>query len=104
MLSLIASYGAPLHRNYLYARILRDGSAPTWADVASDLGLSRPETEAALDKLAADHDAVLLPTATGSVSRSYILMAHPFSNLPTARTIPAPKKPAVRATSPTPAG
>ena len=86
MFMLAAASGAPLHRNYVYARILRDGSAPTWADFTRDLGLSRSETESALNKLAADHDVVLLPTATGGASRSYLLMAHPFSNLPTAHS------------------
>lgn len=82
LLPLVAS--ASVHRNYVYAHLLRDGSAPTWADLARDFGLDRRETEEALDQLAADHDVVLLPTATGAPSRSYILMAHPFSNLPTA--------------------
>ena len=76
--------GAPLHRNYVYARFLRDSSAPSWADFIHDgLTSDRTETEAALGQLAKDHDVVLLPTATGDTSFSYILMAHPFSNLPT---------------------
>ena len=36
-----------------------------------------------LDQLADDHDVVLLPHANGERSTSYLLMAHPFSNLPT---------------------
>ena len=77
--------GAPLHRNYVYARFLRDGVAPSWVDFIQDgLTTYRAETEAALEQLAADHDVVLLPSATGASSKSYILMAHPFSNLPTA--------------------
>ena len=83
-LTMLEAFGAPLHRNYVYARFIRDGMAPTWADFTSDLDLNRGDAEAALRKLAADHDVVLLPSATGQASQNYILMAHPFSNLPTA--------------------
>ena len=79
-------HAAPLHRNYIYAHFLRDGSAPTWADLARTFGLDRAETDAALEQLAADHDVVLLPHASGVPSKNYILMSHPFSNLPTAHT------------------
>ena len=40
---------------------MRDGSAPTWADFARAFDLDRSGVEAALDKLAADHDVVLSP-------------------------------------------
>ena len=83
-LAALQAVGAPLHRNYVYAKLLRDGKAPTWADFARDLDLDRSGAEAALQKLAADHDVVLLPSTSGAASQSYILMSHPFSNLPTA--------------------
>ena len=77
---------APSHRNYVYSHLLRDGTAPNWSDFARDFGLSRAGTDAALAQLAADHDVVLLPHVSGTPSRNYILMAHPFSNLPTCHT------------------
>ena len=84
LISLGAAAAAPLARNYVYAHFLRDGIAPTWADFYRDLELeSREETEAVLEKLADDHDIVLLPHTNGGRSTSYMLMAHPFSNLPT---------------------
>ena len=83
LLLLDRASGAPLHRNFVYAHFLRDGSAPTWADFARAFGLDRAETDAALEQLASDHDVVLLPHATGAPSKNYILMSHPFSNLPT---------------------
>ena len=77
---------APLHRNYIYAHFLRDGRAPTWADFARDFGLDRAGTDAAFERLASDHDVVLLPHISGVSSKNYLLMAHPFSNLPTCHT------------------
>lgn len=81
---LLLATGAPVYRNYVYAAIMRTGAAPTWADLSRDFMLDRGEVAAVLDGLAAAHDVVLLPGASGAASRSYILMAHPFSNLPTA--------------------
>ena len=75
---------APLHRNYVYAHFLRDGTGPNWADFTRELSMKRSDVEDALDALAKDHDIVLLPSVTGSPSRQYMLMCHPFSNLPTA--------------------
>lgn len=86
LLLAASAAAAPLHRNYVYSHFLRDGSAPTWADFARDFGMSRSETDAALEQLADDHDVVLLPHISGGSSRNYILMAHPFSNLPTCHT------------------
>ena len=72
---------APAHRNYVYAKLLSTGAAPTWADFMNDLSLSREEATRALEALAAAHDVVLCPQQRGT--GDYILMAHPFSNLPT---------------------
>ena len=83
LLLIAGASAAPLHRNYVYARFLRDGSAPTWADLARDFALSREETDAAFEQLAVDHDAVPLTSISGASSKNYLLMAHPFSNLPT---------------------
>ena len=74
--------GAPPHRNYVYAKLLGEGVAPTWADFMGDLELTREEARDALHELDAAHDAVLLPQQLGRRSE-YILMCHPFSNLPT---------------------
>jgi len=70
------------HRNYVYKKLLLTGVAPSWADFMRDLGLSRAEATQALETLAAAHDVVLLPNQRGAGS-SYVLMAHPFSNLAT---------------------
>jgi hypothetical protein len=72
---------APPHRNYVYAKLLLHGAAPTWADFMRDFGLTKDEALHALETLAASHDVVGLTTQQGVAT--YILMAHPFSNLPT---------------------
>ena len=71
---------APPHRNFVYEGFLRDGRAPTWADFMRRFDLSREQAHAAMLRLAADHDVVLLrPDGTSDL----ILMAHPFSNIAT---------------------
>jgi len=81
-----AARGAPVHRNYVYAKLLADGNAPTWAELMSAFQLTRHEVGAALRKLDDDHDVVLLPQQLSRRSE-YILMCHPFSNLPTHHTV-----------------
>jgi len=77
-----AALGAPPHRNYVYAKLLSDGVAPTWADFMAELGLTRDESREALSTMDNNHDIVLLPQQQHGRSE-YILMCHPFSNLPT---------------------
>ena len=79
---LSAASGAPQHRNFVYTKLLADGSAPTWAELMAEYRLTREEVSNALRKLDDDHDVVLLPQQLGKRSE-YILMCHPFSNLPT---------------------
>jgi hypothetical protein len=69
-------------RNYFFAGFLAEGRAPTWADMIRELRLDKDEALEAIDALSKDHDIVLLPNQQGGTS-SYVLMMHPFSNLPT---------------------
>eukprot|EP00928_Gymnodinium_smaydae_P066425 TRINITY_DN49439_c0_g1_i1.p2 TRINITY_DN49439_c0_g1~~TRINITY_DN49439_c0_g1_i1.p2 ORF type:complete len:112 (+),score=18.56 TRINITY_DN49439_c0_g1_i1:54-389(+) len=73
---------APELRNFVYASFLRYGRAPTWVDVMHKFNMSKIEAMAALHEAADDHDIVFLPKQNGAPSSS-ILMAHPFSNIPT---------------------
>jgi len=59
-------------RRAVYARVVRDGQAPTVPDVASDLGLSASAVAAAYRRL---HDAHALVLRAGSLE---IRFANPF--------------------------
>ena len=70
-------------RNHVYARFVELGRAPTLAETADELGLSRDETEAAWRRL---HDARALVLER---NRPEIRMANPFSAVPTAHRVSA---------------
>ena len=64
-------------RNHVYRRFVELGRAPRFDELAAELGLSPDEIEAAMRRLHDAHALVLEPDG------SRILMAHPFSAVPT---------------------
>eukprot|EP01052_Picozoa_sp_SAG31_P013675 SAG31_NODE_828_length_11716_cov_4.405785_4_plen_205_part_00 len=70
-------------RNYVYAGLLRHGRAPAWNQIMRHFELDRCGVARLFGALEAAHDVVMLPNKIGGSSTSYILMSHPFSNIPT---------------------
>jgi hypothetical protein len=64
-------------RNHVYRRFVELGRAPTLAETAEEVGVSAEKTEKGLRRL---HDARALVLEP---DRPEILMAHPFSAVPT---------------------
>ncbi|HEX9795996.1 MAG TPA: organomercurial lyase [Anaerolineales bacterium] len=64
-------------RRLVYEHFLTTGRAPTSAGLAGELAVTEPYAANALGRLAGDHMLVLKPSSTE------ILMAHPFSAVPT---------------------
>ncbi len=64
-------------RTAVYRTFIETGEAPTVDDLSQMFGWSATEIEAALRRLASDHEIVLHPGTTD------LWMAHPFSAIPT---------------------
>ncbi len=69
--------------NLTYARFVEFGRAPTAAEIAAVIGSGRAEVVAGWERLHAEHALVLDPAT------DEIVMAHPFSGVPTAYRVEA---------------
>ena len=61
----------------VYRKVVEEGRPPTAPEIAGGLGVSTPDVEASLGRLADGHVLVLAP------GTPYIWMANPFSAIPT---------------------